>query len=48
MSLVRDKVSIMIVCVYCSTLYDDDVVVCPECNDYSGLIPVKAAKEEGR
>lgn len=29
-----------IVCVYCQKLYPGDTSVCPECNDYDGLIRV--------
>jgi hypothetical protein len=54
MSVVRDKVlfmkevGIMMVCVYCSNLYTEGITVCPECNEYDGMMPVKNDKEEGK
>jgi hypothetical protein len=30
-----------IVCVYCQKIYAGDTSVCPECNDYDGLIRVE-------
>ena len=29
-----------LVCVYCEKIYPGDTSVCPECNDYDGLIRV--------
>jgi hypothetical protein len=54
MSVVRDrvlimkKVGIMMFCVYCSNLYTEGITVCPECNEYDGMMPVKNDKEEGK
>ena len=31
-------------CVYCYNLYGNDTVVCPSCNEYDGLMPVKQAE----
>ena len=28
------------VCAYCLNSYKADVTVCPECNDYDGMIPI--------
>jgi hypothetical protein len=28
------------VCIYCDTLYPAGILVCEECNDYTGLIRV--------
>lgn len=32
------------VCVYCENLYPESVMVCPECNDYKGLMTLAEAK----
>ena len=38
---VRDEMlETQIVCVYCQKIYAGDTSVCPECNDYDGLIRV--------
>jgi RNA polymerase subunit RPABC4/transcription elongation factor Spt4 len=31
------------VCVYCENQYPESVMVCPECNDYKGLMPMREA-----
>jgi hypothetical protein len=31
-----------LICVFCETLYNGDVVVCEECNDYKGLEPISS------
>jgi hypothetical protein len=33
------------VCVYCENLYPESVIVCPECNDYKGLMTIPEAVE---
>jgi len=30
-------------CVFCLGVYESDVVVCPECNDYKGMTPLGEA-----
>jgi hypothetical protein len=34
------------VCVFCENVYPESVIVCPECNDYKGLMTVKSAVKE--
>lgn len=36
----------MLVCVFCENLYVEGTVVCPECKDYKGLMPVRSAVKE--
>ena len=54
MSVVRDKVlfmkevGVLMVCVYCSTLYGEGITVCLECNEYDGMMSVENNKEEGK
>ena len=31
-------------CVYCETLYGTDTYVCPTCNEYDGMMPLKEAE----
>lgn len=33
------------VCVFCETLYSSEVVICNECQDYKGMMPLELAKE---
>jgi hypothetical protein len=32
------------ICVFCLNIWED-VVVCPDCNEYKGLMPIEDAKE---
>lgn len=32
-----------VMCVYCEGLYTDTTVVCPACNEYDGMMPLKQA-----
>jgi len=32
----------MLVCVFCETVYQD-ALICRECNDYKGLMPIQEA-----
>ena len=34
----------MVVCVFCDGVFPKGTMVCPECNEYKGLTPVKEAK----
>ena len=33
------------VCVFCENIYSPSTFVCPECNDYKGLMPITEASE---
>lgn len=33
------------ICVYCENLYPESVMVCPDCNDYKGLMTIGEAAE---
>ena len=35
----------LFICVFCETTYAQDVVICLECNDYKGLMPLADAKK---
>ena len=35
----------MLICVFCENTYSLDIVVCPECQDYKGMMPLEVAKE---
>ncbi len=51
MSVASDKLNLerkeikMLVCVFCENTYGEDVVLCPECTDYKGLMPIAEASE---
>lgn len=34
-----------LVCVFCENVYEADTVICPECEDYKGLMPLTLASE---
>jgi hypothetical protein len=34
------------VCVFCETTYAQDAVICVECQDYKGMMPLQVAKEQ--
>ena len=34
----------MNICVFCENTYSPEVLVCPECQDYKGLMPLALAK----
>jgi len=34
----------MIFCVYCYGVFGSDTYVCPHCNEYDGLMPLKEAE----
>jgi hypothetical protein len=44
---VKEDMDKMNVCVYCSNWYSAETTVCPECNEYDGIMTVATAKEEG-
>lgn len=33
------------ICVFCLNEYPEDTFVCPECNEYKGLMPINEARE---
>ena len=35
----------MIVCVFCENTYPEGTIVCTECNEYKGMLPVVEASE---
>ena len=35
----------MIVCVFCENVYPEGTIVCPECDEYKGMLPVVEASE---
>lgn len=35
----------MNICVFCENTYSLDTIVCPECQDYKGMMPLELAKE---
>jgi len=43
--LVDRKKEEMLVCVYCENTYEDGTIVCPECNEYKGMLPIEEASE---
>lgn len=47
LEIVKDNMGKTIFCVYCETQYNKDTTVCPECNEYDGLIQTKEAEKEG-
>jgi hypothetical protein len=34
-----------VICVFCENIYSEGVMVCQECNEYKGLMPIEQAKE---
>ena len=32
-----------VMCVYCQGVFTDNVSVCPECDEYDGLMPIQVA-----
>lgn len=34
-----------VMCVYCETVYEVDTIVCPDCREYDGMMPVSQAIE---
>ncbi len=34
-----------LVCVFCEEVFSEDTVVCPNCTDYKGLMPIAEASE---
>lgn len=32
-----------VMCVYCNGVYVDSTAVCPECNEYDGMMPLQRA-----
>ena len=30
----------MIICVFCDTIYPEPTLICKECNDYKGMMPM--------
>ena len=34
------------VCVFCETLYSSEAVICNECQDYKGMMPLRDAMAE--
>lgn len=44
---VKEDMDKMNVCVYCYSWYEAGTLVCPECNEYDGIMTVATAKEEG-
>ena len=43
--IIVKKGQLMLVCVYCENTYENDIQVCPECNEYDGLMPVNEDNE---
>jgi ribosomal protein L40E len=35
-----------VVCVFCESVYPEGTLVCRECNDYKGLMPITEASKE--
>lgn len=35
----------ILICVFCETTYPDDAVICAECNNYKGMMPLEEAME---
>lgn len=44
---VREDTDKLTVCVYCLQWYSRDAQVCPECNEYDGMMVVSEARKEG-
>lgn len=44
---VKSDMDKMTVCVYCTNWYGAETEVCPECNEYDGMMVVSQAREEG-
>lgn len=38
--IIVKKGQFMLRCVYCEGIYEADVQVCPECEEFDGLVPV--------
>jgi hypothetical protein len=36
----------LFICVFCETTYSQDAVICVECHDYKGMMPLKDAMAE--
>ena len=34
----------MVVCVFCDGVFPEGTFVCPDCNEYKGIVPVKESK----
>jgi RNA polymerase subunit RPABC4/transcription elongation factor Spt4 len=35
----------MLVCVFCENTYEEGTFVCPECNEYKGMMTIEEASE---
>ncbi len=35
----------MLVCVFCENTYEEGTVLCPECTDYKGMMPLAEATQ---
>lgn len=44
---VRENNEFATVCVYCFGYYSQGTSVCPECNEYDGMMETKEAQREG-
>ena len=44
---VKSDMDKMTVCVYCMSWYGAETQVCPECNEYDGMMVVSEARKEG-
>jgi hypothetical protein len=46
LGITRKVKTMVYVCVFCENLYSSEAVICSECNDYKGMLPLEVAKEE--
>lgn len=44
--VIEERKTKMVVCVFCEGVYQEGTMVCPVCNDYKGLMPIKEAVKE--
>ena len=36
----------LFICVFCENLYSSEAVICSDCNDYKGMMPLRDARAE--
>lgn len=45
-SIIKKGKTMLFICVFCETTYASDAVICVECQDYKGMMPLRDAMAE--